>query len=109
MGLEQGGLRSCYYLGIKALTALAETTAIADFRGLTVFSAIYVVIAFENKLKARLSIQATTALAETTAIADFRSLTIFSAIYVVYSTLVSIKTTEIMLNQKLLAPGLEVA
>ena len=30
-----------YY--IQATTALAETTAIADFRGLTVFSAIYVV------------------------------------------------------------------
>ena len=37
------GLRSCYYLGIQATTALAETTAIADFRSLTVFSAIYVV------------------------------------------------------------------
>ena len=45
-----------------------------------------VIIAFENKLKVRLSIQATTALAETTAIADFRSLTVFSAIYVVYCT-----------------------
>ena len=44
---------------------------------------IYVVIAFENQLKVRLSIQATTALAETTAIADFRSLTVFSAIAVV--------------------------
>ena len=30
-------------LSIQATTALAETTAIADFRGLTVFSAIYVV------------------------------------------------------------------
>ena len=40
-------------------------------------------MAFENKLKVRLSIQATTALAETTAIADFRSLTVFSAIAVV--------------------------
>ena len=30
-------------LCIQATTALAETTAIADFRGLTVFSAIYVV------------------------------------------------------------------
>ena len=29
--------RSCYYLSIQAITALAETTAIADFRDLTVF------------------------------------------------------------------------
>ena len=64
------------------------------------------VIAFSSLSK---TTPTTTALAETTAIADFRSLTIFSAIYVVYSTPVSIKTTEIMLNQKLLAPGLEVA
>ena len=31
------------YVSIQATTALAETTAIADFRSLTVFSAIYVV------------------------------------------------------------------
>ena len=31
------------YVSIQATTALAETTAIADFRGLTIFSAIYVV------------------------------------------------------------------
>ena len=38
---EQGGpnslLKFCYYLGIQATTALAETTAIADFRGLIFF------------------------------------------------------------------------
>ena len=34
---------------IQATTALAETTAIADFRSLTVFSAIYVVYCTEFK------------------------------------------------------------
>ena len=37
-------------LFIQATTALAETTAIADFRGLTVFSAIYVVHCIAEKV-----------------------------------------------------------
>ena len=33
---------------IQATTALAETTALTDFRGLTVFSAIYVVYCIDS-------------------------------------------------------------
>ena len=36
--MQDLGLVITYYLGIQATTALAETTAIADFRGLTFFS-----------------------------------------------------------------------
>ena len=42
-------------LSIQATTALAETTAIADFRSLTVFSAIYVVYCTGLALRAHQS------------------------------------------------------
>ena len=41
--------QSLSYESIQATTALAETTVIADFRGLTVFSAIYVVYCTEKE------------------------------------------------------------